>query len=113
MEKKRADYLLGRIYKTLKDPDVRLRLDRSLGKIYGECSLSWRHPERVTITVNPAKKGARGGFMSTLLHECLHMVLADLDEKAICSLEKEMFEVLTDRQLENLLKKAACRILKG
>jgi hypothetical protein len=107
MTKKQCDYLLRKIYAALKDETVRFKLDRKLGKVYGE--LACPDGNKVIIKVNPAKKGARGGFMSTVIHECLHMISAAC-ERDIEVCEEEMFKVITDRQLENLLKRISTKI---
>lgn len=109
MTKKQCDYLLRKIYGALRDEDVRFKLDRKLGNVYGELTCNSSDPTMVTIIVNPAKKGALGGFMSTLIHECLHLVSA-AKEKDIRKCEHEMFKVITDRQLGNLLKRISHKI---
>lgn len=112
MTKVQAEYLLRKIYAALRNDDVRFKLSRKLGQIYGELSVNSRDSNKVTISVNPAKKGSKGGFMSTVIHECLHLVSA-AKENDICLCEERMFKLLTDRQLENLLKRISNRISKS
>lgn len=109
MNKKQADYLLRRIYKALEDNTVRVRFNRRMKKILGLCT--WED-DHVRITLNPDEQGERGGMMSTIIHECLHMVRSDLDEEDILKMEEEMFALLTDRQLGNLLRRVAGRMCK-
>lgn len=110
MTKKEATKKLHKIYSILKDDEVRVKLNRKLPK--GKGGRRWFgmvDPEDdgiFTIHVNPWRPWkSRGGFVSTVLHECLHLAYWDLDEKGISILEKEMFEVLSDRQLGNLMKR--------
>jgi len=106
MTKVQANYLLKKIYAALRDENVRFKLSRKIGNIFGELTCDGT---ATVITLNALKKGARGGFFSTLIHECLHLISAAC-EKDIELAEEEMFKAITDRQLENLLKRISHKI---
>lgn len=54
-----------------------------------------------TIEINPKSDD----LVSTVIHECLHLVNWDWPHTKIYALEKQLFCYLTDRQLHNLLKR--------
>jgi len=110
VNKKKATRILHKIYKALKEEDVKMRLNRAIDPIFGYLTLDTRG--RYIMEINPIKKGSRGGLMSTILHECLHLVDITLPEYEIQELEIHMFEYLSDRQLTNLLKRVANVCLK-
>lgn len=109
MTKQTADRLLRRMYAYIKEHDVRARITSEDKKLLGSCNWEWDH---IRIDLNPRETGEKGGFLSTLVHECLHMIRPDLDETTILKMEKGMFAKLTDRQLQNLLKRFAWRMAK-
>jgi len=101
MKRNQANRWLYKIYAMLKDVNMKLRLNRKLGKYYGVTTLHAAGRIDAVIEIDPAKKA----FMSTIVHECLHLVDWDLKEKEVIRLENEIMKALTDRQLLNLLKR--------
>lgn len=102
MTKAQANRWLYKIYNMLKtDTTMKLRLNRKLGKLYGMTTIYAAGRTAALVEVNPAKKE----FMSTIVHECLHLVDWDMPEKNVRELEYDLMEQLTDRQLLNLLKR--------
>lgn len=66
------------------------------------------------MLLNPDKPWlTRGGFMSTIVHEAIHLVDMEIPEKEVARLEREIFKALSDRQLANLLKRIAHFVRKG
>ena len=107
MTKTEANNKLRRIYRRLKEskPSVELK---SLGKCFGQIkvgfeicdgTLDFQH----AIELNPHKCGK--SFLKTVLHECLHLAYWNAHEKQILKWENEMFGLLTDKQLSNLMKR--------
>ena len=97
MTKKEASNLYRRIRGCIarKRFCVKLKSDPS---IYGK--VDWGTPD--TLIFNPR---IRSPIMRTIIHECLHLLDDDLSEAQVRTKEKELFEALSDRQLEGLLKK--------
>lgn len=54
------------------------------------------------IVINPR---IRTPIMRTIVHECIHFVDNNLSETDVCKLERDLFNAMSDRQLEGLLKK--------
>jgi len=98
MSKRKATVWLYRIYRMLEDTEMRFTLNRRL-KVYGMTTIFAEGP--VALQVNPEKKE----FMSTLVHECLHLVDWDMSETNVMTLERGLMRHLTDRQLLNLLRR--------
>lgn len=103
MTHQEASRWLYRIYKMIKDNDLRVRLNRKLNRVFGTATVFQAFCE---IQLNPSRPWLRkGGLVYTVIHECIHLVDFDLPEEEVCRLEKEIFEGLTDRQLGNLLQR--------
>ena len=106
-----ASRWLYRIYGMLRDTDVDVRITRKLNKCFGMVTVDadnikmFLHPDRPWLK--------KGGFVSTIIHECLHLVDMDLPETEVQRLEREIFCALSDRQLGNLLKRIVWCIRKG
>lgn len=99
-----ATKTLYKFYNILKRKDeIKLELNRKI-RYCGEVSFWVDAP--AMILVNPDKR-TKGGIMSTIIHELLHIVYAQESEKEILRLEKIMYKNLTDRQLTNLFKRVA------
>ncbi len=112
MKRIEANRRLYRIYRILRDDnfDVRVALSRKLPRNkQGRQWFGMVDPQAdggLQIVLNPWRPWkSRGGFVSTVLHECLHLSDWDESEKEISRIEKEMFKALTDRQLGNLMKR--------
>lgn len=103
MSKTEARYWLRRIYTMLREAKddglVKVRLNRLIHN-YGEIDLE---KEPAVVTINNAK----GSFIRTMLHECIHLCDLDMPEKKVLACEMELFKSLTDRQLANVLKRVA------
>jgi len=92
---------MQRIYKLLQDPETRVALRKFKptieGIAYSELQLMYIDPRR--------------NFLSTLIHECLHLLLPDspLDtndgecSKQVLRLEEQIVNSLSDRQWKNLI----------
>jgi len=94
LTKKKANYILQRIYCVIREGEVSLVFSKDLGTWSG--LLSGKH-----IIVHPCRK-----VLSTMVHEFLHLLYPDAMESKVYKWEREMMLLLTDRQLENL----ACRL---
>ena len=94
----KANRWLYRIYRMLNNTGMRFRLNRRL-MCYGISTITIDRDAEVVI--NPEKKE----FMSTIVHECLHLVDWDMAEERVMKLERLLMRHLTDRQLLNLLRK--------
>ena len=105
-KKIRADNWLRRIYRMLSTTDIQFSLNRKLGEAYGQATVGAEGDHDVTIQIDPERKE----FMSTILHECIHLSDWDLTEKQVMKIEALLMRQLTDRQLTNLLKKLADKI---
>ena len=108
MTKEQANKFLYRIYRALKENEIRFEISRSLGRLYGALDFDLRKPWKVTISVHADKKQ----FVSTLVHECVHLVDIELKEKEVTEIEEQLMLHLTDRQLTNLLKRVVLHCTK-
>lgn len=110
MDKRRwATATLYKFYRILENKEeIRFELNRKI-KHCGEISFWVDAP--AMILVNPDKR-TKGGIMSTIIHELLHIIYPDDSEPEILRLEKIMYKHLTDRQLTNLFKRVACIVTK-
>ena len=92
---------MQRIYKLLQDPETRVVLKKFKPNLEGIA-----YSELQLMLVDP-----RCNFLSTLIHECLHLLLpsAPMDasggdcSKQIQRLETQIINSLTDRQWRNLI----------
>ena len=112
MNKGEANRHLKRIYKRLKGCRCDVVLNGKLGKCFGQITadfvikdgdIDFSH----LIELNPHKSGK--SFIKTVLHECLHLAYWNEPEKQILRWEQEMFPLLSDRQLTNLLIRCVSR----
>lgn len=103
MTRPEADRWLHRIYFMLKEAEddslVKVRLNRDLCN-YGE--VDFCHSPAV-MTVNHTRRP----FVSTIVHECIHLCDVEMSERRVLDLERELMSALSDRQLANLLKRVA------
>ena len=99
---KKSRYILHRIYKLFRERkvvfkfDSKLRNDRYGQVIYNMNIGGWM------IKVNPLNQ-PKEGIISTMLHECLHILYPDKEEPEIIKLEKLVYKYISDRQRENFL----------
>lgn len=101
MTKREANLILRRMHRQLRNGEVRTVLDRKIKDCCG--SIDW--PDgTMEIRLNPDAQ-SKGGIVSTFLHELLHAVFYDSKEGWIRRTEKELYKVLSDRQLTNLIRK--------
>ena len=66
--------------------------------MYGK--MDWGTPDKMIINPRVSTPIAR-----TVLHECLHLLNDEMPECEVIVKEKKLFEAMSDRQLEGLLKK--------
>ena len=109
MTKSQANRWLYKVYKMLDSISMQFRLNRKMSD-HGITCVHDNHPERgVAIYVDPEKRE----FMSTVLHECLHLVDWAMPEDEVAKLERALMRKLTDRQLMNLLKRVIIKHTKS
>lgn len=102
MTQHEAKNILRRMYRILNHrEDIRIKLATEIPE-HGTVNFYCDKP--AVIQLNPNRRGA-GGIVSTLIHELLHIVFYDDPEYKICEKEKQMYRLLSDRQLTNLLRK--------
>ena len=95
MTKQEANNWYRRMIRCLKRNKFCVKLN-SDPSIYGE--IDWEPNE---IKLNPRK---RSPLLRTIIHEILHSVDYDIPETELLRLESELFNLLSDRQLERLFK---------
>lgn len=101
MTKKQVDALLYKVYKMLETTNMKFTLNRKL-KPYGLTTMfDGENGDGITVQVDPEKKE----FMSTCVHELLHILNWQWSETKVEKLERGIMRHLTDRQLLNLLKR--------
>jgi hypothetical protein len=110
MNRQHATRILYRIYRMLRNGDVKVKLNRKLP--FDRNGRKWfgmvdpADNGKFHIHVNPWRPWTtQGGFVSTVLHECLHLVFWDTAEHEIVKVEQEVFNALSDRQLSNLINR--------
>ena len=91
MTKKEANRLLQRCYRLLENPKVALGFAQLQEGISGEVVIACG-----VITIDPLKDA-----LTTVLHECLHLLFPDASEAKVLQLEREMASQLTTRQWKN------------
>ena len=106
MNKAEANKRLKRIYKRLRECKTNVSLNSNLGRCFGQITANFEISDgdidiSHLIELNPHKGGQ--SFIKTVLHECLHLAYWNEPEKQIRTWENEMFPLLSDRQLTNLL----------
>ena len=75
-------------------------MNRSL-RCAGEVIYGHWNSAKIDISIDPNDTE----FISTILHEALHVVYPEMEETGIRHFEIQMMKQLTDRQLTNLLKR--------
>jgi len=106
LNKPEANRHLKRIYKRLRESRCDVALNGKLGKCFGQITVDFVIKDgdidfSHLIELNPYKSGK--SFIKTVLHECLHLAYWNETEKQIRTWENEIFPLLSDRQLTNLL----------
>lgn len=103
MNKNQVGYYLRRIYRLLRDDQspIILRKFNSI-KIDGVIHAVHGKAEETTIWLNP-----KGEMLSTVIHECLHVLYPKWSHPKIKKYEAQIFNQLTNRQLKNLLLRLA------
>ena len=99
---KKSRYILHRIYKMFRSKTIRFKFDSKLKKDrYGQVL---HEPElgRWLIRVNPLDQ-PKEGIISTMLHECFHVLYEHKKEPEILKLEKMVYKYISDQQRENFL----------
>ena len=100
MTKIDATRKLRGIYKVLANNQAKVQLNKKLKPLFGQVIMN---DSGYKIELNPNKSGK--SFICTVIHECLHAAYWQEHEKTIGRWEKEMFRLLSDRQLTNLMKR--------
>ena len=101
MTKQQANKMLYKIYKMLDSISMQFRLNRKIAE-HGITYVYDNDPGNgAAVYVDPEKRE----FMSTCLHEALHLTDWSMSETKVAKLEKAMMRKLTDRQLMNLLRR--------
>ena len=108
MTKAEANRRLRKIYSRLKDTKPTIVVNSKLGKCFGQISAEFEIKDGCIdfshlIELNPNKSGK--SFIKTIIHECLHLAYWNEKEKQILKWENDMFELLSDRQVTNLLRR--------
>ena len=99
--KKQANRILWKIYKRIKDKEVVVRFDSSIAKTKPKLDAWLSVTEKGTMIIIHPDSSIIGSFV----HEYLHIIYCDAEEKEILRKEKELISLWSDRQLENLLSK--------
>ena len=95
--KKQADYILKSFYKYIQNYEVSVTFSKKLQPWHGLCI----YENGVNhIVINPNES-----FIKALIHELLHVRYVDIEHDWIYAMEYQLVELLSDRQLENLMKK--------
>lgn len=98
-----ASRKLYAIYRALEEEEIRGKINRKLGKVFGMVTPK---EEWWELQLNPCKPWrTKGGFVHTIIHEMAHITWWDKSEDEIEELEKDLFNNLTDRQIGNLIKR--------
>ena len=92
MTKRDADKLLYQCYGILRDPDAILMFKKLNHRVAGVA-----YPWANSMVVDPAKDA-----LTTVLHECIHLLRPTDDERLILKLEKGLVNNMTHRQWKNL-----------
>ena len=109
MTKSQANRWLYKVYKMLDSISMQFRLNRKMADHGLTCVYDNSTARGAAVYVDPEKHE----FMGTLLHECLHLVDWDMEEKVVAKLERALMKKLTDRQLMNLLKRVIIKHTKA
>jgi len=99
---KKSRYILHRIYKMFRAKKIRFKFDSNLKKDrYGQVVHDYEL-DGWLIRLNPLDQ-PKEGIISTMIHECLHILYEDKEEKEIIQLEKMIYKYISDQQRENFL----------
>ena len=99
---KQSRYILHRIYKLFRNKTICFKFDSKLKKdrygqvVYNDEIGGW------LIKINPSEQ-PKEGIISTMIHECLHVLYENKEETEIRKLEKMVYKYISDRQKENFL----------
>jgi Zn-dependent membrane protease YugP len=114
MSKKEANLWLRRIYYALDKQDLDIRFHRDMIDPRGQIAATHfgikgvitglYDPNTKTIALNPSRR-RYGGIVKVMIHELLHHIRRDWNEKKVEMYENLIYEALSDRQLWNLMKK--------
>lgn len=111
MTKPEANRLLHRIYKKFRE-GLTIHIMKEAEHFFG-CVFFGENIDPHMV-LNPDRPWlTRGGFISTIIHEGLHLVSDDFSEEEVCKMERQMMKLLSNRQLENLLKRTVRCFKKG
>lgn len=108
MTKAEADRKLRRIYRRIRESRPGVVFNSKLGKCFGQISAEFAISDgdidfSHLIEFNPNKSGK--SFVRTVIHECLHLAYWNAPEKQILKWESDLFKLLSDRQITNLMKR--------
>ena len=98
MTKRQANYYLHRCYRLLADPDTVLRHKRFKGNLQG---IAFAAVQSMTVDF-------RKEALSTILHECLHILYGNWPEKKVLAVEKGIVDHMSQTQWQNLCFKIGC-----
>ena len=105
MTREEATKILHKMYRVLRDENLRVAISRKIG-IYGDVNYT---EDSAKIRLNPDRMG-KGGIVSTSIHELLHTLDYDAKEYVISRQEREVYAALSDRQLTNLMRRLGPRM---
>lgn len=102
--KKKATYILGRMYTLLRARDFKFLFDKDLDKFNAHAMADLSVDDQYRL--DPGMR-VEGGIIALAFHELLHELYIDLSEQEVNALEKKMIRLLSARQLKNFLKRIA------
>lgn len=105
---KKASYILHRIYRLLHERRIVFKFNSKLKKNYAE--VRYDFIKGYWLVVVNALEQPKEGIISTMLHECLHVLYTDKEEPEIVELEKFVYNNISDHQRENFFILCAERI---
>jgi len=98
MTKRQADYYLHRCYKLLADPETVFRHRKFKGNLHG---IAYAAIQGMIIDM-------RKEALSTVIHECLHLLYYNWPEKKIRQYESGIVNHITQLQFQNLCYRIGC-----
>ena len=98
MTKRKADYYLHRCYKLLADPETVLKHRRFKGNLHGIAYAAFQG------MIVDFRKDA----LSTIIHECLHVMYPDWPEKKVLDHEAGIVNRMSQLQFQSLCYRIAC-----
>ena len=99
MDKAEATKLLRRMYKEIRRGEIKFTIKCSPG-IAGK----WEPNPSVPTVEYEIELNPREDILPTLIHEMLHHLFPEKRHSWIDKTEKQMVELLSDRQMKNLCK---------